>query len=67
MIDLVGLLLQFQSTLRRTERLGYVLLLLVYYHFNPRSDERSDVLLYGQVIISLIFQSTLRRTERQIR
>ena len=56
---------QFQSTLRRTERRTRQAERSEAKNFNPRSDERSDVLRYGQAIISRIFQSTLRRTERR--
>ena len=34
--------------------------------FNPRSDERSDIILKHGSHLLLLFQSTLRRTERQI-
>ena len=35
-------------------------------HFNPRSDERSDVFVTLLAVYLRIFQSTLRRTERPI-
>ena len=36
-----------------------------YSHFNPRSDERSDVLRHHPANATSEFQSTLRRTERR--
>ena len=37
------------------------------WHFNPRSDERSDLLTFQyQTTMIMLFQSTLRRTERLV-
>ena len=41
----------FQSTLRRTERQKVVLLSLVLLCFNPRSDERSDIVAFFKALL----------------
>ena len=56
----------FQSTLRRTERLSYLMTLGRMMYFNPRSDERSDPYILSIFRYIVIFQSTLRRTERRL-
>ena len=58
-------LIQFQSTLRRTERLRIPGNQPAPAYFNPRSDERSDQWPPSHTDALQKFQSTLRRTERR--
>ena len=62
--DITG---EFQSTLRRTERLASPRRFKRKIYFNPRSDERSDQDSAHCPHLHSAFQSTLRRTERPLR
>ena len=56
---------EFQSTLPREERLAALgALCFLFLYFNPRSHERSDVILPITSSRSWLFQSTLPREER---
>ena len=63
---LLVLLLGFQSTLPREERLLRIALFLCIKNFNPRSHERSDDTAGDISVPPCRFQSTLPREERLI-
>ena len=56
----------FQSTLPRRERLKFAICHCIYYDFNPRSREGSDLYIYFSIFQIKRFQSTLPRRERHL-